>query len=85
MSNYRIYAMSEENPIDHFVQITRNGFDEFDPNHLSALARLAAAASEAGCDDMGAIIIKMLMKAGGNDLSYDKIRAQFSHGGEHDD
>ena len=78
--------MEEENPVDgrdpisQFVELTRDGFDEDNSDHLSALARLAAAASAAGCDDMSAIIMKALLKSGGQEIPYKDIRRQFSHG-----
>lgn len=83
--------MEEENPVDgrdpisQFVELTRDGFDEHNSDHLSALARLAAAASAAGCDDMNAIITKTLLKARGDNTSYEKIRRQFTHGEDPED
>lgn len=83
--------MEEESSVDGrdpmalFVELTRDGFDESNPKHISALARLAAAASAAGCADMSAIITNALLKAEGQEIPYKKIREQFSHGRDLED
>lgn len=73
------------NPVSRFIELTRDGFDGNNPEHISALAKIAMAASEAGCDDMNAIITKTLLDASGQTRHYRDYRRQFSHGGEAED